>query len=289
MMKLILFLFFTFSVSAQIKGVVKDSITGKPIPYVGIWTNSLGISTSSDEKGKFKLDKNASLTFIEFFTTNYERKKLFIKDLKKEILLIPKKNIKIDSIILTNDFQKRVLDFDKKEEKRIRLLGFNYTVLIAQYIPYYESYNAIPFLKSILFDLKNSKEAVYKIRFFKPDSSGKPSEEIGKKEIICSTEKTILETSDPRKIKFKEELQMIDLAKYKILFPKEGLFVAIEIMDLDRNKNILRDMNNNEIQMLNPSLKIDKTSNSNVWKFENSNWIQKPDMAEFGIILILTN
>ena len=39
-MKSILFFFITISLSAQIRGVVKDSISGEPIPYVNIWVEN---------------------------------------------------------------------------------------------------------------------------------------------------------------------------------------------------------------------------------------------------------
>ncbi len=40
-MKVILLLFLSsISLSAQTKGVVKDSLTGKPIPYVNIWVEN---------------------------------------------------------------------------------------------------------------------------------------------------------------------------------------------------------------------------------------------------------
>ena len=56
-MKQILFLLLiSFSLSAQIKGVVKDSISGKPIAYVNIWVENENIGTTSEENGSFSLD-----------------------------------------------------------------------------------------------------------------------------------------------------------------------------------------------------------------------------------------
>jgi len=47
-MKIVLFFFITFSLSAQIKGVVKDSLSGEPIPYVNIWVENETIGTTSE-------------------------------------------------------------------------------------------------------------------------------------------------------------------------------------------------------------------------------------------------
>ena len=54
----------TFSLSAQIKGIVKDSLTGKPIPYVNIWVQNENIGSTSEENGTF------------FINTTEKRKKL---------------------------------------------------------------------------------------------------------------------------------------------------------------------------------------------------------------------
>jgi hypothetical protein len=289
-MKILLFLCITFSVSAQIKGVVKDSITGQPIPYVGIWTNSLGNSTSSGAKGKFRLEKNPKTEFIELFTTTYERKKVFIADLKKEVFLIPKKKRENNSSDLTNEYQKRVSDFDVNSGKRIKFVSFNNTCLLAEFIPFDKVFGSTaPFLKSIKIDLMSTDKAIYKIRFFKADSLGNPSEEIGQEEIIGSMEKTTLTTIDSKGVKIKKDLQALDLSGNKIPFPETGLFVAVEIMKIEENESFLKDRNSNKIEMLNPSLKIDNEHNPNVWRFENSKWTHQTDLGEFGINLILTN
>jgi CarboxypepD_reg-like domain len=45
--------FLCCSLQAQIKGVVEDSLTGKPIPYVNIWVENENIGTTSEENGTF--------------------------------------------------------------------------------------------------------------------------------------------------------------------------------------------------------------------------------------------
>ena len=54
------------SLSAQIKGVVKDSLTGNPIPYVNIWVENENIGASSEENGTFEIytsEKSKNLIF----------------------------------------------------------------------------------------------------------------------------------------------------------------------------------------------------------------------------------
>lgn len=42
-----------FSLSAQIKGVVKDSLTGKPISFVNIWVENENIGSTSEKTELF--------------------------------------------------------------------------------------------------------------------------------------------------------------------------------------------------------------------------------------------
>ena len=86
-MKSILFFFITISLSAQIRGVVKDSISGEPIPYVNIWVENETIGTTSETNGSFSLDIKEEKLLV-FSALGYEIKKVSSKtDL---ILLKPK-------------------------------------------------------------------------------------------------------------------------------------------------------------------------------------------------------
>jgi hypothetical protein len=55
-MKSILFFFITISLSAQIRGLVKDSISGEPIPFVNIWVENETVGTTSEADGSFFLE-----------------------------------------------------------------------------------------------------------------------------------------------------------------------------------------------------------------------------------------
>jgi hypothetical protein len=60
----------TFTISAQIKGVVKDSISGKPIPYVNIWVENENIGTSLVRKTvtfELNISKEKNLSFLSYW------------------------------------------------------------------------------------------------------------------------------------------------------------------------------------------------------------------------------
>ena len=87
MNKFLVLFFISFSLSAQIRGVVKDSISGEPIPYVNIWVENETIGTTSETNGSFSLDIKEEKVLV-FSALGYESKKLFSKN--EIILLKPK-------------------------------------------------------------------------------------------------------------------------------------------------------------------------------------------------------
>ena len=78
-MKVFLFLFLTLSLSAQIRGVVKDSISGEPIPYVNIWVENETIGTTSELDGSFSLDIKEEKVLV-FSALGFETKKISSKN-----------------------------------------------------------------------------------------------------------------------------------------------------------------------------------------------------------------
>ncbi len=67
--KILILIFFIVSQIAfsQIKGVVKDSISGERISYVNIWVENETIGTTSEADGSFSLDvKKKKNCFFRF-------------------------------------------------------------------------------------------------------------------------------------------------------------------------------------------------------------------------------
>ncbi|WP_052201452.1 carboxypeptidase-like regulatory domain-containing protein [Flavobacterium psychrophilum] len=93
MQKTLLLFLVSFSITAQIKGVVKDSISGKPIPYVNIWVQNENIGTTSEENGEFTIsstDKNKNLIFsaLGFEKKNHERIKIYFSKFETNALSV---------------------------------------------------------------------------------------------------------------------------------------------------------------------------------------------------------
>ena len=100
-MKAILLLFlFSISLSAQIKGVVKDSLTGNPIPYINIWVENENIGASSEENGTFEIYTSEKSKNLIFSAIGFEKKIIKISE-SKEVKLKSVEYL-LDEIVLSN-------------------------------------------------------------------------------------------------------------------------------------------------------------------------------------------
>lgn len=63
------------SLCAQMSGIVKDSLSGKPVPYVNIWVDNESIGTTTELDGSFSLDINEDKVLV-FSALGYEKIKI---------------------------------------------------------------------------------------------------------------------------------------------------------------------------------------------------------------------
>ncbi len=83
-------IFRLYSLDAQnkINGIVTDSITGEPLPYVSIYYTGTTIGTTTDNSGKFSLKSLPIYNTLSFVSMGYHDKILKLSDLKTESLKI---------------------------------------------------------------------------------------------------------------------------------------------------------------------------------------------------------
>lgn len=208
---------FTFS---QIRGVVKDSLSGEPIPFVNIWVENENIATTSEIDGSFfletKLEKNIIFSILGF------EKKIIKASQVSNVFLKP----------ATFDL-KEVVILNKKETKQIEIGNINNTTfqafdngpkVEAKFFPYDKLYSKTRFIKQVtIFTDSRIDSATIKLHFYKVDKDGAPGEELLTKDYIVTLKKGV--------IKHKFNLSQFDLE-----FPKNGLFVAYEKLLIESNK-----------------------------------------------------
>jgi hypothetical protein len=221
---LFFFLFLTFSLSAQIRGVVKDSISGEPISYVNIWVENETIGTTSETNGSFSLDLKEEKVLV-FSALGYEIKKT---SSKSEVILLKPKVVELKEVVIEQPKFKKEIDVgdftgielntgvSNTGQENIHIWGkvFESNDKIKNY----------PFIKSIEFMTKSKvKNAKIRLRFYKYSHKETKYEDVVDEDVIIEVKKG-------------NSNNLVDLTQYKIKVPNEGIVVGFEFLKLRENK-----------------------------------------------------
>lgn len=223
---LLLSLLIIFSTSfAQKSGQILNQKTNEPVPYVNIQVKGKRQGFTSDLNGKFKVTSIAKDSLV-FSAIGYKNKTLSTGTIGEIIVLKPV-SYNIPEVTINNEEEKTIII--GRVKKQIIQLAYGSTYggeMAARYFPYIDSYQDTKFIRSIEF-LTESKvdHAKFNLRLYKADSLGYPSTPIHNKNIIILVEKGDQITTE------------VELIKQYIQFPKEGLFVIIEWLNLEENKS----------------------------------------------------
>nr|WP_321451252.1 carboxypeptidase-like regulatory domain-containing protein [uncultured Carboxylicivirga sp.] len=210
------------SLLAQKKAVVINELTQKPVPFVNVLTSGTKKGCNSNENGFFEVYATPADTLI-FSAVGYKTKFIIAKTIKDSIFLMPLV-YEIPEITISNKKQEYKIGYLKKQVNGwfiANAVGNN--GLTAQYYPYYTEYEETPYLKSITFITRSTvKQAKFNIRLYNSDDSGMPGTLIYNKNIIGIAKKGNRRTK-------------IDLEGLGIKFPKDGMFIAVEWLQLECN------------------------------------------------------
>ena len=213
-----LLIFISCSLSAQIQGVVKDSLTGKPIPYVNIWVQNENIASTSEENGSFSLDVKQEKMLI-FSALGYETKK---NSSTNEVVFLKPIAYELKEIAIERPKFSKEIEVGNYESSGFRIgLGninsaifFNPDDVQLQY----------PILKEIKFQTKSDLEdAKIRIKFLSVNSDSSPGISLLEKEIIVVVKKG-------------KNVNIVDLKTHKFKIPIEGFYISFEKLLIDENK-----------------------------------------------------
>ena len=285
MKKFILLFLFTLSATAQIKGVVKDSITKEPIAYVALVYEKTLIGTNTNEKGEFELISNDAKTIISCLGYNSKTIKL---SQTNEIFLSPKTQ-EIQEVLVRNRKNTSKIVIGEYHDSEISFANGGASQIWAKHIKYSDVIKTHPFIKSIQFTTKSKvKGAKLKLRFFSTDNEGKPSDDIIFDEIIVTVKKGT-------------HKNYVSLENYNISIPNEGIFIGFENLIIEENKyefTYTTPGSNKKIKGISyePKIKGYEAKEYNVWNINsrritlfNSKYKKDSKPIELGIKLTLTN
>ena len=124
------FLLFSISLSAQIKGIVTDSITNEPLMYITVQYEGKGVGAITNAEGEYKVENHKDWNELTFSAIGYITKKVKINSNTKvlnvklspadvmlsEVVVKPQKEKYSRKNNPAVDFMRKVND-NKKEAK----------------------------------------------------------------------------------------------------------------------------------------------------------------------------
>lgn len=232
-----LILFITaFSLSAQVKGVVKDSITGEPIPFVNIWVENENIGTTSETNGSFSLDIKDDKKLI-FSTLGYETKT--IKSSKINTVYLFQKDIQLAEIVVENSKNTKEIEIGDVKKTFYLPEPQNVPWLFARKFNSKEKNKDVINVKELIyFTYSEVENGIFRARVYEVNKDGLPGKDLISDEIIV-------------KVKKGKHKTVVDISKYNLQIPVEGIIVCFESLIVEQNKYL------QQVQSIKPKKKYD--------------------------------
>jgi len=268
MTKFLLFIFILITKASFCQtGIIKDSITNDPIPYVNIWFENENIGTTSEENGKFNLPIFKNDKYLIFSAIGYKTKRVNTSLTNYDIKLIPNVT-ELSEIVLNIKKQTLQTIIGQINKSQINFyFGCGLKPWItARFFKFNENYKETPFLKTIQFltrsDIKDSK---FNVRLYSVNEKGEPENYIYDQNIFGIAKKG-------------KKITEIDISNLNIQFPENGFFIAVEWLIIDQNKYENKSLQENSKKKYNrisyePAFGIEPSeSNENSWIFNQGKW-----------------
>lgn len=210
-------LFISFSVLAQVKGIVKDEV-GNPIPFVSIIVESETNGTSSEEDGSFSIVVDVTKNLV-FSAVGYETK--MVKVMESKNVELQKKVFELSEVVINSAKKQKTTEIDNFGTGGIRYHSRQTT---AKFFAYSEEAKNQPFLKEVTFYAdSNIENAKINLRLLKVKPDGSPSEDILEENRIVAVKKGSKNTT-------------VNMEEFNIEIPSNGIFVILEPLKINENR-----------------------------------------------------
>lgn len=245
--------------AGQSRGVVTDSVTRQPVPFVNIWVDGESIGTTSNENGEYLFSQNIMGKRIVLSSIGYKKRIIVVNSEHQSILLQPEA-IRLKEIVVSSKRKTKAKltkvgdDFKLSETKRFFFCGES-PYMAARYFPSDERYSKTPYLSGIEIITSSPRDSVsFNLRLYTMNEQGEPGHAAYSDNIIVTTRKGI-------------NLTAVDLSDRGILFPERGLLVAFEFLIIESNKYVFKVPDQKEQTAYVPALGTFPVEN------EDSSWI----------------
>lgn len=222
----------SFAQTQTLKGVVLDSVTKQPIPYVNLSVIDATKGTSSLEDGSYTLEiaskdfnKNISISSLA-----YKPKTIALKTaLKLNTIYLQPITEQLDEVIVSQKFENKFLEVKSFDNKDL-YGGFGMGKKpwqIGLYFPYDTTYQDTKYLKEVKVYLNKGlghkkKASKFRIRLLTISSDSLPEYDLLVKNVIAHASK-------------KQKMVSVDLSEFDIEIPNNGFFVILEGLAIPYN------------------------------------------------------
>jgi len=259
-----LFVLMGFLGFSQTKGVVNDSITGQPIPYVSVWVENETIGTTAEENGEFVINTNDKDKNLIFSVLGYERKVCKVSEAR--LVYLSPSAFELGEVTITNKKEKKQIEIGKTKSV-IQEAFDNGPRMDAKFFPYQKEYAKTKWIQKVTI-LTDSKveDATIKLHLYEVDEEGFPGEELLSKDYIVTLRKGI----------FKHK---VDISEFNIQMPKNGIFVAFEKLIIAKNKleKTITDYNSNTTKTqitYSPLVLYNSVEKEYLFSYSGGRWIK---------------
>jgi hypothetical protein len=263
MNKFLVLFFISFSLSAQIKGVVKDSLSGEPIPYVNIWVENETVGTTSEIDGTFSLAIKEEKVLV-FSALGYETKKLASTN---EVIFLKPIAYELNEVVVEQPRFKEEIEIGNFHKSAGYHISGDLEWSNAKYFKYELTYEETKFVKKIKITTRSKvNNAKFKIRIFSVNKEGYPDNDLLSEDIIVTVKKG-------------KRKNVIDISNFKLVFPKEGLFIAYEVLKIESNKYIFEYTESESKKLIKktyytPDFESNIVDEQNTYHYRSGKWIK---------------
>ena len=261
------FLLFSLSVTSQIKGVVKDSLSGQPIPYVNIWVENENTGATSEENGEFSIHTSERSKNLVFSALGYEKKKVKISEATN--VKLKAITFELNEVVISKRRETRQIEIGKTQNETYQAFD-NGPRTDLKFFPFKPSYKRTKYIRQVsIYTDSTIESATIRFHFYGVDAYGMPGEELLTKDFVVSVRKGMKKSS-------------FDVRDFNLIMPKTGIFVGFEKLLIERNKTekTITDFNSNTTRVQKtyyPFVLYNYVDNKFSYVFSNGKWNRKTE------------
>ena len=280
--KHILFVFFkivcisSFAQDFVLKSLVLDAHTSEKLPFANIMVSGHSIGTTSDIGGAFTLhlqqhhqDDTLVISYM-----GYETRKILVSEIPEEGVYLYPRAIELNTFRFApgrernaalNSFRNRdcFVPYDNSLVSGNYWLPHRPAEPTIQAMFFTSEFRKNAFIKEVRVHVRSfSTPALFRLRLFQADENNLPGDDLLSENIIVESSR-------------RSELIKIDMEKYNLVLPENGLFIGVELLIIPENLYyaVLPDASDS-IALYSPFLSFFPTRNENVvyWIYSGGVW-----------------